>query len=249
MDTTIYLGMSNQSALLRKMDVIAHNVANMNTTAFKKERVVFRQHLLDLGGEDARKFGQISYVLDHGIVRNQEQGQVITTGNQLDIYLDGKGYLAVEGGDGETLYTRNGRMQISNDNFLTLLGGERVLDANGQPIEIPAEATDFTISDNGLLSTNGDAEPVQLGLYRFENEEGLNRRGDSLYETDQAPEVVQPGDGLTVRQNAIEGSNVNPIRTLVEMTEVLRSYQAASRNQERFQELREDSLDRLARVQ
>lgn len=251
MDTTLYLGMSYQKALERKMDVVAHNVANMNTTAFKKERVVFRQYLVDLEGAEATKKGKVSFVLDHGIVRNLDQGDIVHTNGQLDVYIDGPGYIAVEGQNGETLYTRNGRMQLDKDGFLTTFDGQRILDNEGDPIEIELDDdnADIHIAQDGTI-TAGTNDPVRLGLYKFQNEQAMNRQGGSLYSTNQPPlEVEDLADGVTIKQFALEGSNVNSIRTITEMMQVMRSYQSVSRNMTQYQELREDSLDRLSRVQ
>lgn len=248
MDTTLFLGMSNQAALRRRMDIIAHNVANMSTTAFKKERVVFQQHLMEAAGAQATQGGRISYVLDHGIIRNLDQGTMIATNNPLDVFIDGQAYLSVLNQAGETFYTRNGRMTLDNEGFLSLLSGERVLGVNGDTIQTTAADGTPTISENGGVI--GDLGAIgQLRLVTFDNEQLMSREGGSLYSTTQAPQEV---DDLTIARvvsNGYESSNVNAVEMMAEMIKVQRSYQSAQRNSNTINDLREDSLDRLARVQ
>ncbi len=247
MDTAIFIGLANQKALRREMDVVAHNVANMNTTAFKKESVVFRQFLVDAENAPATVGGKVSYMLDYGVVRNLDQGEYIKTGNPLDVFIDGAGYIAVEGTDGTQVYTRNGRMEIDAEGFLTTYSGERILDDRGSPIELPDGATNIGISENGTISSD-EGEIATLGLYTFEQEQDLKRRGNSLYETIQDP-IPADDEPVKVRQFAIEGSNVNNLQTLVDMTRILRTYQSVAGNQDELQKMREDSLGRLSRVQ
>lgn len=248
MDTTIFIGLANQKALRRELDVVAHNVANMNTTAFKKEKVVFRQFLVEAQNAQATEGGKVSYMIDHGVVRNLDQGTYTPTGNSLDVFIDGKGYIAVESESGEVLYTRNGRMELDVDNFLVTFSGEKILDDGGQPIQLSPGATEISIGKDGTFSTAEDGVLGTIGTYTFEQEQGLKRRGNSLYETDQAPEPPEENP-VRLIQYALESSNVNGIETLVDMTRIMRAYQAATRNQDQIQKLRTDSLDRLARVQ
>ncbi len=248
MDTALFVGMSHREALKRRMDVVAHNIANMSTTAFNKERVVFRQLLIDAPGADATKGGKISYVQDHGIVRNLEIGTPIPSNNPLDVFINGRGYLSAQGSDGETLYTRNGRMVIDVNKNLALLSGELVLDQNGQTIEFDDDDIDISIASDGTISTN-NGERGKLGLFQFRNEQDMKRRGSSLYETDQAPIEPENVTDLTVKNRAFESSNVNAVESMVEMIDVLRAYQNADKASNDYQELREDALRRLGRVQ
>lgn len=247
MDSAIFIGIANQKALRRQMDVVAHNVANMNTTAYKKENVVFRQFLVDAPNSPATVGGKISYMLDYGVVRNVEEGQLIRTGNPLDIYIKGKGYMAVQTPEGDAAYTRNGRMEVDVDGFLVTYAGDRVLSDGGGPIEIGTDFSEIGINEEGVVS-GPEGEIARLGLYRFAQEEGLNRRGNSLYETTQNP-IANPDDPVRVLQYSIEGSNVNAVKSLVDMTRILREYQSVAKNQDQIQDLRSDSLERLAKVQ
>lgn len=247
MDTALYVGLAHKAALKRRMDVTAHNIANMSTTAFNKERVVFRQLLMDAPGAAATTGGKISYVQDYGIVRDLKPGTLIPTSNPLDVFIQGRGYISIEGTDGETLYTRNGRMTLDAERNLTLLSGEKVLDENGQTIQFDEDDVDINIADDGTISTN-NGERGKIGLVQFANEQGMKRRGNSLYETNQNPVDQENMTDLSLRSKAYEGSNVNSIETMVEMIDVMRAYQNASKNGSSIEDLRKNSLKRLAQV-
>ncbi|MCK0070468.1 flagellar hook basal-body protein [Kordiimonas laminariae] len=248
MDTALFVGMAHREALKRRMDVVAHNIANMSTTAFNKERVVFRQLLIDAPGADATKGGKISYVQDHGIVRNLDIGTPIPSNNPLDVFINGRGYLSVQGSDGETVYTRNGRMTIDIDRNLALLSGEKVLDENGQTIDFDDDDVNITIADDGTISTN-NGEKGKITIVQFQNEQAMKRRGASLYETDQTPIEPENVTDVMIKSKAYESSNVNAVESMVEMIDVLRAYQKADKTSNDYQEMREDALRRLARVQ
>jgi flagellar basal-body rod protein FlgF len=248
MDTALLVGLAHKSALKRRMDVVAHNIANMSTTAFNKERVQFRQHLVDAPGAAGTSGGKIAYVLDHGVLRNLETGTLIPSSNPLDVYINGRGYLTVKANDGDTLYTRNGRMTVDNESYLTLLSGERVLDDNGQEIQFDDDERDYSISTDGTLSTN-NGEKATLGIATFTNEQNMKRRGSSLYEANEAPKEVEELTDVTLRSKAYESSNVNAIESMTEMIDVMRAYENSQRQSGDYEKMREDSLRRLGRVQ
>ena len=247
MDTALYVGLAHKAALKRRMDVVAHNIANMSTTAFNKERVVFRTLLVDAPGAAATSGGKISYVQDHGVLRNLEAGAMVPSGNDLDVFINGRGYLTVQGNDGETLYTRNGRMLIDNENNLALLSGEKVLDDTSSPIEFEEDDIGIHIAEDGTISASG-GERGKIGVAQFSNEKDMKRRGSSLYETGQTPKTADNITDITIRQKAFESSNVNAIESMVEMIDVMRAYQNASKNESSYGDLRKDALKRLAKV-
>lgn len=248
MDTALFVGLAHKAALKRRMDVVAHNIANMSTTAFNKEKVVFRQHLVDVPGAAGTSGGKISYVMDHGVLRNLEAGTMVPSSNPLDVFINGRAYLSVKGSDGETVYTRNGRMTINTDRYLTTLNGERVQDDSGQDIQFDDDEVDINIADDGTISTN-TGEKAKLGLATFANEQNMKRRGTSLYETDETPREDPDLADVSIRSKAYENSNVNAIEAMTEMIDVLRAYQAASKQSSTYEDMRKDSLGRLGRVQ
>src|SRR5579859_4545915 len=129
-----YVGLSLQVVLQRRMDMIANNIANMNTTGFKAEREMFSQYLLPRDGT-ATSSDQTAMVSDYGSYRDTSGGAIQTTGNPLDIALSGEGYISVQGPSG-VLYTRSGSLTIANDGTLSDHTGHPVLDESGSPILI-----------------------------------------------------------------------------------------------------------------
>ena len=245
MDTTLYVSLSHQAAMRRRLDVIAHNIANMNTTAFKKESIAFQQFLVDQEGLAPTVKGQVAYVQDYGLVRDTKPGTFIPTDNPLDVAIEGRAYLAVRAPSGEVFYTRNGRMRIDGDGLLTTLNGERVLDDDNQEIALAPDDTDIAIARDGTISSQ--LGPVgKLQLAAFADEQRMKRVGNSLYETDEAP---RPAEDAVLLQRTVEGSNVNAIEETTLMIDVMRSYQSVQRSLDSYQELRKRAIDRLARVQ
>lgn len=123
--------------------------------------------------------------------------------------------------------------------------GERILGTNDQPIRINPEDVNIVISDDGTIRSDL-GEIGQIQMIQFDNYQGLERRGDSLYFTDR-PE--RPTVGLRLIQGALEGSNVNPIQQVTNMISVLRSYQSMERSLNDYSEMRDGAVDRLSRVQ
>lgn len=245
MDNTLYIGLAAQSALKRQMDVLAHNVANVNTTAYNKENVLFKEYLMDIGGNSVSSGGKISTVLDVGTIRDLEEGAFTRTGNPLDFAISGRAYLSVENAAGDQFYTRNGRMTISENSELITLSGNLVLDNANNPIIINPEDTGFEITEKGMISSE-NRQIAQLGIYRFENERSMKRSGDSLYSSEQpAIEATE----FKIVQGSVENSNVNAVMAMTEMIDISRKYESLSRSMGKLQELRKDSLNRLAKVQ
>ncbi|GHF29377.1 flagellar basal-body rod protein FlgF [Kordiimonas sediminis] len=248
MDTALFVGLAHKTALRRRMDVTANNIANMSTTAFKKERVAFKEYLMDVSGSAGAAGDKISFVQDYAVVRNLDQGQMVPTSNPLDIYINGRGYLTAEGRGGETLYTRNGRLKIDEENYLSLYTGERILDETGQAIQIPDQDKEIHIAADGTLTTD-QGQIAKLGVATFQNEGQMKRQGNSLYSSDENPLPPETAYDVKLEQRALESSNVNAVESMVEMIDVLRSYQRAVKQGKEYEDMRQNSLDRLARVQ
>lgn len=246
METLLHVNLSHQAALERRMDVIANNMANMSTTAYKGESVLFENYIERIGGEGGRALNEVNYLLDFGTIRAREDGAFQITQNPFDIALQGEGYFTVQSDNGEALYTRRGHLFVDPDGFLALRGsGERLLDTNGQTIPINLEDGLPAISEDGSIT--GDQGPIaQLALVRFDDERALLRQGANLFRsTNQAP---QPAESLEILQGGVEGSNINPIIETTKMVEVMRAYQSAQKSLDDTDELRQRAIDRLARI-
>lgn len=238
MSNALSIALSAQSALRRQMEVIANNVANSSTPAFKGERMVFRQWLLQEPGG-----APLSFVHDWGTARDVRQGTLSRTGNTLDLALQGEGYFAIQTPEG-VRYTRNGRFQLDPDRQLVTAAGHPVLDEAGAPIVIPPEAADISIAHDGTVDTEAGAVG-RVGVLRFENENALLPAAGGTYVT-AAPAL--PAEGTKVLQGMVEESNVQPIVEITRMMEVSNRYNFAKEMLDGENDRIKTAVDHLARV-
>lgn len=245
MENAQLIGLTRQSALRRNLDVVANNLANINTTGFKAQRLIFEEYMMPVA--EASEFRQpdhpLSFVQDAGTATVLQQGAIRQTGNPLDIALDGDGYLAVEGTDGEQLYTRAGNLAINADGTLVTASGEPVL-VGGAPIQINPEEGPVTITKEGMISTD-QGQIGQLDLFTFENPQTLQQLGNNLY----AGQNPIPADNTTVLQGALESSNVEGVLEISRMIEVTRQYSTVSKMMSQRNELRQRSIRELGQVE
>ncbi len=237
MDSTSYITLSKQTALRRQMDIIAHNLANVSTSAYKGDTPLFAEYVTRL--EDQRP---LSYVRDVGIVRDLGEGPMIETGNPLDVAIHGEGHFVIETPRGER-YTRNGHFVLNADSDLATSTGDRVLDIDGRPILITA-VSGIAISPDGTISS-GDGQIARLKVVTFADRMALRREANSLFLTNQKPE--EPRD-VSIVQGMLERSNVKPILELTTMIDVHRSYQANAKLIEVDSELQRKTVDRLMKA-
>lgn len=219
METTSYIALSNQGALRREMDSIANNMANMNTTGFKGERMMFVDHLTRSRSGDFIADQRLAFVRDIASYRDTSAGPIEQTGNTLDVAIHGDGFFAVQTTDGER-YTRSGNFRLDNGGQLVTQDGLPVLSDAGAPIFFAREDTTITISGDGSVST----ENGQLGKLRvvtFDNDQDMLGVGSGLYTTDQAP-IAKPD--AQIAQHALEKSNIEAITEMTRMMDVNRRY-------------------------
>ncbi|WP_084581917.1 flagellar basal-body rod protein FlgG [Sphingomonas azotifigens] len=242
---TLSIAATGMLAQQTNVDVISNNIANMNTTAYKKQRAEFQDLLYQqvsrpgasTGGDTKVPAGiQIgSGVKTGGVYRINEQGALTQTGNPYDMAIQGKGYFQITMPDGTTAYTRDGSFQISDQGELVTQDGYPV-----QPgITLPQGALEFSVSKTGLVEVTvaGNTQPQQLGqiqLATFMNESGLEAKGGNMFVETAAsgqPTVGSPGDtGIgTLTQSFIEASNVNPVSEITSLITAQRAYEMNSR--------------------
>ncbi|MEO0411766.1 MAG: flagellar basal-body rod protein FlgF [Pseudomonadota bacterium] len=246
MDTTLYVALSHQAAMRRSLDLIANNIANMNTTAFRREQVMFQDYVVELDRLDTDDMKDVAFVQDYGVARDFRQGKMEPTGNPLDLAISGRGFFEVEDPeDGEVNYTRNGSLKISDEGFLATNSGQVVRSEGGGRIEIPADAKLIEIAADGTVSTS-QGVAGRIKLVNFENEQLLKKVGDTLFSSEEPP--IDPIDAKIV-SGMIEGSNVQPLVEMTNMMKVMRSYQSVNNLTEKFEEMRTNSMRSLGRVQ
>jgi flagellar basal-body rod protein FlgF len=255
MENALLIGLSRQTALQRELDVVANNIANVNTTGFKADGAVFSEYLPT--GARADQFGsrdrRMSFVQDSLSWHDMSQGTVQQTGGPLDIAIDGEGMLVVQTPRGER-YTRNGALQLNNLGEVVTLSGDKVLGDNG-PIVLQLTDRDIAITKNGTIkvregqSLNSDSTRGKLRLVTFANSQQLRKDGASTF---AAPEGVQPTPlpdaSAHVVQGSIEKSNVRPVVEMSRMIALTRAYTEAATLLQQQGDLRKNSIQQLAEV-
>lgn len=244
MDISSYVLLSHEQALRRRMDIVSNNLANMSTVGFRRERPVFHEYVQDTASTvDAAR--TTSFVLDYGAVHDLTPGAFQSTGNPLDVFIDGPGYIAVESPNGEPAYTRAGFIKVLENGELATAGGQRILGEGGRPITVPPEqAASLTISGDGTVSgTDGPLGRIVVTV--FDDEAGVTPRGDGLM-AGQGGRELAAGE-TRLRSGGVEGSNVNAIVETTDMVEILRSYQSSQRMSEAMSDMRKRAIERLGR--
>lgn len=207
-------------ALRSQMDLIANNIANMNTNGYRAQNMVFTEFVEKAAREDSMK-DPLSMVLDYGHYQNTAPGSMKRTENPLNIAIEGPGYIGIQTPEG-TMYTRNGDFQININGELVTGTGHLVANSGGGPIIIPAGTSEIQITEDGVVATE-DGEVAQIMLSEFENLQTLEAVGNGLYKT-ESPAL--PAENSRAIQGMLEGSNVNPVLEMTRMIDVLRAYQS-----------------------
>ncbi len=236
MENTVLVALSKHMVLRRQMDVIANNIANMNTTGFKRERSLFATYLQDVG--DGSK---IAFVRNTGVVSDFSTGPLEVTNNTFDIAIRGNGFFELETPQGPR-FTRGGRFELDADGALVTAQGYPVLADDGFPILTVPEDTSIIISSDGTVTSEG-GEIGRLLVVAFEDTRDLIKLGGGLYATEA---TAQPALDAEVIQGSIEGSNVEPIVEMTRMITLLRSFQNAQKLSDDENELRRRAINALA---
>lgn len=241
MDTPGYVILSRLGAQQRAAQVLANNIANVDTPGFQAQRPVFARALPPPGA--ATRGQDIAFSLDRATWRETRPGPLTTTGNPLDLALRGEGYFMLETAAGETRFTRAGRFTLGPEGRLVDAAGNAVLDPSGAPITLgPADSRIEVQGDGTIRSENGIVG--RLGIVRFEDPQRLRAVGDRLLATEEVP---LPLDRPGLVQGAVEGSNVSPVLEMVRMTEELREFQNAVSFADREGERLQTAVERILR--
>jgi flagellar basal-body rod protein FlgF len=252
MDNTSLIGLSRQMALQRKLDVVASNIANLNTTGFKADGNLFEEYIMPVARSDrfAGADRRMSYVLDRATWYDFGQGPVQQTGNPLDVAIDGNAFLAVQTPQGER-YTRNGALQINGQGELVTSEGYRVQGDNGAIVFQPGDH-DITITQEGTISVRerasvAESQRGKLRLVGFAQPERLRKDGTSLFAA-PAGQGPQAAPNVRLIQGSIEKSNVRPVVEMTRMIDVSRTYTAVAGMLQNQSDLRRNAIDKLADV-
>lgn len=222
MENAITAALSKQIALARALDVAANNVANQTTAGFKAELTRFSEFIAPIPGAESGD-DDVALVLDRATYTDFSAGGLEATGSPLDFAIDGDGFFAALDG-GAVRYTRDGRFALNAFGELSTREGALVLDDTGAPILIDPELGPVILAADGELQQDGVAI-ARLAVSTFENRGALRRVGGNLFETAEAPQIARLA---RIRQGFVEQSNVEPIRAMTDMVDILRAYEGAA---------------------
>lgn len=238
METPGYATLTRQSGLMREMRAIANNIANMSTTGFRAERVIFAEHVSPLPDAGA------SLSMGHAKARiaDAAQGGLTRTGGRFDFAIEGAGFFQLETADGPRL-TRAGAFLRSADGELVAPDGARLLDAGGAPVFVPAAARAVALAADGTLSADG--QPLaRIGLFAPADPTGLLRAEGTRF---AVPGGTVPAGDARLVQGFVEESNVDPVGEIARMIEVQRAYELGQTFLDREDRRIRDTIDALTR--
>jgi flagellar basal-body rod protein FlgG len=244
MDASMWVAKTGLDAQQTRMNVISNNLANVNTTGFKRDRAIFEdllyQNIRQAGGQTgANTQAPTGLMLGTGVrvvatEKQHAQGNMVNTQNPLDVAIAGEGFFQIAQPDGTINYSRDGNFKLSNTGQIVTSSGALL-----QPgITIPTTASSVTFGRDGTVSIElaaGGSQVIgQIQLARFVNPSGLEAKGQNLFKetpASGAPQVLQPGTtgaGILM-QGTLEASNVNVVEEMVNMIETQRAYEINSK--------------------
>lgn len=245
MDNTLYVGLSRQINLRRELDIVANNLANVDTAGFKFESLMEKTNPA-YPARTAGAPGPVKFVLGDGVGRDFTQGGLRQTGAPFDLAIEGNAFFTVSTAGGDR-YTRDGRFRLDDQGKLTTQDGNPVQGDGGGDITIDPEKGPVLIAADGTVS-QGDERVGKIGVVRFDNRGMLEKSGDNLFRnTANTPPVAAPD--AQVRQGMLESSNVKSIVEVTKLIEISRAYERTAKMMDSSAELSRQSIGRLGRVQ
>jgi flagellar basal-body rod protein FlgF len=237
MQSGLYVALSGQVALERRLQTIASNVANMNTVGYRADGVSFETQLAKAGDATVAFAGTGSDFI------SRRTGAISKTDNPLDVAVQGDAWLAIKTPAG-TVYTRDGRMTLKESGELTTLNGYSVLDAGGAPLLLDASAGLPEISRDGMVSQKGN-QVGALGLYAIDDSAKLTRYNNSGVIPNKPAIPVLDFGANGVAQGFVEDSNVNPIMEMTKLITVTRAFDSIAAATEKSESSLTDAIKTL----
>jgi len=216
MDLTGYVALTRQVGLAKELQSVANNIANISTTGYRREGVVFAEFVEILPAEG----GSVAMTEARGRYTDDLQGALVQTGGTLDLAVEGEGYFTVMTPQGERL-TRAGAFTRDADGQVVNMDGHRLLDEGGGGIVIPFEARTIGVSSDGTVSVDGDPVAV-VGLVTVEDQTELFREAGVLFRSDAQ---TLPVEFPKIMQGFLENSNVSAVSEMARMIQVQRAYE------------------------
>ncbi len=215
METTGYTILTRQSGLMREMQVVANNIANISTAGFRREGVIFTEYVARAGADPSLSIASAS-----GRLVDLTQGALSQTGGTWDFAIQGDGFFQIATPDGPRL-TRAGAFGPDPAGTVVNRDGNALLDEGGAPVTVPPGATLVSLGADGTLSADGVAF-ARVGLWQAEGDNPLQHEGGTRF---RVTGTLVPAEGAQVLQGYLEDSNVNAVSEVARMIEVQRSYE------------------------
>ncbi|MGH6671054.1 MAG: flagellar basal-body rod protein FlgF [Xanthobacteraceae bacterium] len=253
MENALLVGLSRQMALTHDIDIVANNIANIDTTGYKADNALFSEYLMP-GARDGQFTGsdrRISFVRDTGSWIDFSAGPIQHTGNPLDVAIDGNAYLAVQTPQG-VRYTRNGALQTNATGQLVTDEGYPVLGDNG-PITFQPGDHSVNITPSGIITVRNGSDPSdaprgRLQLAAFAQQNLLQKEGGSMFSAPPGVAPIAPSLGTRLVQGAIEKSNVNAVAEISRMIQITQSYTDIANVLQQQGDQRTSALTQLSQV-
>lgn len=219
MQTGIYVSLSSQMALERRLTTIADNMANINTTGFRSTEIKFDQVL---SNTDNKLNSKVAFVSQGNDYLNTDTGELENTGNLMDFAVKGDAYFGIDTPAGMVM-TRDGRFTMADTGALTSSQGYPVLDAGGAPIQLNPRGGEPSVGINGQIFQDKKLVAT-IGLYSADFTKGFVRYSNSGVIPTETPQAVVDNAKVGVAQGYIENSNVNGMREMTQLIEVSRAF-------------------------
>ena len=236
MQPSLYVSLSGQMAMMRRLETLAHNVANVNTAGFRAEEIKFDELLSE------RTDAPTAFVSGGSTYISRQAGPTVRTENPLDVAVSGDAWLAFQGPNG-AVYTRDGRMTMTPEGELRTLEGYPVLDVGGAPVQLNPNGGAPLIARDGTI-TQGQQQMGALGLFTIPEQARLVRFGNSGVLPDVPPEPALDFNRVGVMQGFMEQANVNPVSEISRLIQIQRAFDSISNTMTRS----EDTLSSAVRT-
>lgn len=246
----------------KKLEVIANNLANVNTTGFKRDNLAFKEFMPpfppDAGleaGKNAllppdKSNSNVSYVAVSDFYTDYKDGGMNETGGTLDVALSGPGFFKIQTSDGERL-TRNGNFRLNTQNQLVNQNGNTVLNNQGEPIVIDAPGVDISIDPSGSISIGTGVNNLTIGtidVVDYKNTKSLEKTGDGLFIQTDTNAELKPIETTTIRQGYLENSNVSTVEEMTDMLATLRLFETYQKMIQSIDSMDDQSVNDIGRV-
>jgi flagellar basal-body rod protein FlgF len=240
----IYTAFSGMQAQLDALDILANNLANVNTVGFKEEKAFFT--ILTKSLDDPQGSKSLNAAINQSIQTrsavNADGGSLTETKRNLDIAIEGNGFLAVDTPRG-IRYTRNGSLDLNAQSVLTTADGFPVIGDNGSTIKLGPGIKD--IKENGAILLNG-VEAGRLKVVAFDDLSALQKEGNSLF-VSRANPSAERNSNAKIRSGYLEQSNVNAVSSIVQMVDLLRHFESIQKSVNLMNDINTKAIDKLGR--